>query len=421
MITRPDNRPPYEWRWVSDERSPLARRARALTAAGTLFEQGRCLLIALAIIGLANTAMAQQPSGNPSPPNGDPPKKERQEGETGVLAFFRQTEISGFVDVYYSYNFARPRGEAPWRNFDSRHNQFALNLVEIALERKPTEEGRLGFRLDVTFGPATETVHAAEPGGSEVFKILQQGYLSCLAPLGKGLQIDVGKFVTPHGAEVIETKDNWNYSRSFLFALAIPYYHFGVRMTYPLTRRLTVSGYLVNGWNDVVDNNGGKTFGAQVVLAPTSKLTITQNYMAGPEQADDTDDWRHLSDTSIVFHVAPSLSVMANYTYGRDRVEGARVRWQGIAAYARYRIRPWLALASRAEWYDDRDGFTTGVRQTLREITVTVEQKIAKGLLTRLEFRRDISNHRVFRNPSGPPASAQSTVTVGIVYVFTSK
>ena len=40
-------------------------------------------------------------------------------------------------------------------------------------------------------------------------------------PVGRGLTLDVGKFVTQHGAEVIESKDNWNYSRSFMFALAI--------------------------------------------------------------------------------------------------------------------------------------------------------------------------------------------------------
>ena len=28
---------------------------------------------------------------------------------------------------------------------------------------------------------------------------------------------------------MIEAKDNWNYSRSLLFALAIPFYHVGVR------------------------------------------------------------------------------------------------------------------------------------------------------------------------------------------------
>ena len=56
-------------------------------------------------------------------------------------------------------------------------------------------------------------------------------------------------------SEVIEAKDNWNYSRSLLFALAIPYYHSGVRATYSPTDKISVMGTIVNGWNNVVENN----------------------------------------------------------------------------------------------------------------------------------------------------------------------
>jgi hypothetical protein len=339
----------------------------------------------------------------------------------GFVSFFRSTEISGLVDTYYGYNFNRPSSDNQLRNFDTKHNQFGLNLIEIALEKKPTDESRLGFRTDLNFGPATEIVHAAEPGGSDVFKIMQQGYLSYLAPVGKGLQIDVGKFVTPHGAEVIETKDNWNYSRSLLFALAIPYYHFGVRATYPLNDKLALSGYVVNGWNNVVDNNHRKTLGVQAVVKPTSKLTLIQNYMSGPEQPNDDEDWRHLWDTTAIYTVTPALSLMANYDYGFDRVNGARVRWQGIAAYARYQINRWLALAPRLEWYDDHDGFTTGTRQTLKEFTLTSEHKINGGMLARLEYRRDFSDKDFFNKPADRLVKAQSTLSFGIIYVFSSK
>ena len=52
-------------------------------------------------------------------------------------------------------------------------------------------------------------------------------YLSYQAPVGKGLEIDFGKFVTALGFEVIKTKDDLNYSRSLLFTMAIPFYHMG--------------------------------------------------------------------------------------------------------------------------------------------------------------------------------------------------
>jgi hypothetical protein len=324
------------------------------------------------------------------------------------------------VDTYYGYNLNKPAGDGQLRNFDTKHDQLSLGLIEVALEQKPTAKSRLGFRADLDFGPVTETVHGAEPGGVEIFKTFEQGYLSYLAPAGKGLQIDVGKFVTPHGAEVIEAKDNWNYSRSLLFALAIPYYHVGVRASYPVTDKLTVAGFLVNGWNDAVDNNTGKTLGLQATLKPHPKLTLVHNFMGGPEQKDDTADKRYLWDTTLTFNATSTLSLMINHDYGKDRVAGLPVRWQGVAAYARWQALPAWALSPRVEWYDDRDGFTTGTPQTVKEITITSEQKIDGGLLTRVEFRRDFSDQPFFKKDGGA-VKAQSTVTVGLVYAFGSK
>ncbi|HEY2934698.1 MAG TPA: porin [Acidobacteriota bacterium] len=339
----------------------------------------------------------------------------------GVLAFFNSTELTGFVDAYYGYNFNKPTGDAQLRNFDTKHNQFALNLAEIALEKKPTPERRLGFRMDMDFGPATDIVHSAEPGGVELMKHFQQGYLSYLAPVGKGLQIDVGKFVTQHGAEVIETKDNWNYSRSLLFALAIPYYHMGARATYALNDKVAVAGFVVNGWNDVVDNNNRKTFGFQATLKPTAKLSITQNYMVGADQPKNDHDIRNLWDTTVTYNVSPAFSLMGNYDYGIDRASGAQVHWQGFAGYARFQPNKWYALSPRFEWYDDHDGFTTGTKQILKEFTLTSEQKINNGLVSRFEYRRDLSDTPFFTRIGKGLVKSQSTVTVGLFYAFSSR
>ncbi len=60
---------------------------------------------------------------------------------------------------------------------------------------------------------------------------------------------------------MIETNANWNYSRSLLFAWAIPYYHFGLRTTFPVGAHFTGGVQVVNGWNNIEDNNSGKTVG----------------------------------------------------------------------------------------------------------------------------------------------------------------
>ncbi len=344
------------------------------------------------------------------------PKTEQSPPVGNRESFFNKMEFSGFADGYYGYNFNRPASRKNGlRNFDFNHNQFSLNLIEFAVERKADP---LGFRVDFNFGDTAKWVHLTEPGGSDVYQYLQQAYGSYKAPVGKGLTVDFGKFVTQHGAEVIETKDNWNYSRSLLFSWAIPYYHFGARATYPFAEKLTVAGYVVNGWNDVVDNNSGKTVGFQALVKPVSKLTIVQNYMVGREQPNNVKDVRHLWDTTATVTVTPSFSLMANYDYGMDRLLGERVRWQGIAGYARIQVTPVFAIAPRIEWFDDPQGFTTGLAQSLREATLTTEFKVRGGLLMRAEYRRDWSDKPFFEKREGLFSKDQTTALLGLVYVL---
>ena len=356
------------------------------------------------------------------------PALAQQSGQTTttdakVLDFLRRTEISGFVDVYYGYNFLTPdtRKAGPERTFDVQHNSISLNLAELSLEKKPTDDSRGGFRMDFDYGPTQDIVNATEPAGPHIFRNIGQAYLSYQAPLGKGLQIDVGKFVTPFGFEVIKTKDNWNYSRSLLFTLAIPFYHMGVRATYNVNDKVSLAGFLVNGWNNVLDNNTAKSVGGQITVKPFSALAVTETYMGGPEQPNNNHDWRHLTDTVATLTVTPKVSLAANYDYGQDRDSGARVRWQGIAGYLKFQPTDWFALAPRYEYFDDEHGFTSGVAQKIKEGTLTAEFKHKDGVVARLEYRHDFSDVPFFVQNTNIFRTNQSTFTVGLLYAFTTK
>src|SRR5688572_22011368 len=99
-------------------------------------------------------------------------------------------DMTGFVDSYYGWKFNEQ--PAAFRNFDGNHNSFSFALAEVALEKKPTEDNKVGFRADLNFGPVADTVGAAG-GASETFKHVQQAYVSSMT--GK-VQWDLGKFVT---------------------------------------------------------------------------------------------------------------------------------------------------------------------------------------------------------------------------------
>ena len=379
---------------------------------------GRGLAAAMKKAVAAAAATSARDEQTPAPA-GDP-----------TLKFFSGTELSGFVDTYYSYNFNKPSDPCAHvgdtavfnclHNFDVAHNAFSLSLAEIALEKKPTMESRGGFRVDLDYGSTANMVAAFDPGGTSVYQNIQQAYVSYLAPAGKGsIQLDFGKFVTPAGFEVIEAKDNWNYSRGLLFALAIPYYHMGMRAAYSPNDKVTVTGFLFNGWNNVVDNNTGKSVGLSVSGKPNANLTIIENYIGGPEATGTNSPWRHLSDTVLTYTVSKQTSVAFNYDWAKD----GDLQWQGFAAYLKYQANDWFAVTPRYEFFKDRDGFATGVAQNVQDFTLTTEFKHKDGVLMRIEYRGDFSNSSAgyFISDSSGLKKNQQALTVGWIFAFSSK
>ena len=385
----------------------------------------RSLAGVAAVLALTSTAWAEETmpgAGTPAPwhVSFDAAPDAQDPAPAAAPSFWQSIEFSGFVDGYYDWAF----NESPLqlRNFDTAHNSFSLNYAELAIAKGVSDTGRAGFRVDFGAGDTADLVNAYEPGGTDYLKYVQQAYVSYLAPLGKGLTIDFGKFVTPHGGEVIETKDNYNYSRGLLFALAIPYYHAGARVSYAASDRVTVTGYLVNGWNNVKDNNNDKTVGIGLATRPTAKLSVIGNYMVGKEQASDANGGvRNLFDVVASYAATDKLSVLANFDYGHDSVDHADVDWYGLALGAKYQANDRWAFSPRYEVFKDSDGFATGLAQTVQEITLTGEYKAVGGLLARFEFRTDFSGEDYFVKDNGNLVSTQPSVVIGLIYAFSSK
>lgn len=334
--------------------------------------------------------------------------------------FLGPVKFTTTLDTYYDYNFNDPAsGKNVLRNFDENANEFSFSYFETAFELLPTEKRRVGFRADIGFGPTADWVNSTDPDDGAL-KYVQQVYASVLAPVGRGMQIDVGKFNTPIGAEPTETAYNWNYSRSLLFAWAAPYYHMGVRAALPVSDTVTVTAFLINGWNNVKDNNNAKTGAAQVAWKVLPSLTLTQAWMGGPEGPTGAVGWRNLYDTVATWTVTPRVSLMANVDIGRDTYEGQTNVWQGVAGYGKFAVLPSWSITPRFEVFEDRDGFATGTAQTLREFTVTSEHTVLKGLSLRLEYRRDWSTEDFFEYKGDQFRSNQSTILLGFVYALAS-
>ena len=72
------------------------------------------------------------------------------------------------------------------------------------------------------------------------------------------------------------------------------------------------------------------------------------------------------------------------------------VWWSGIAGYIKYAPNDKWAFATRGEWFKDHNGSQTGTPQNLSEFTLTLQRMLASKIMSRLEYRRDMSDQNIF-------------------------
>jgi hypothetical protein len=349
-------------------------------------------------------------------------------------------DLSGFIDGYYSFNVNRPNTTDGYDqinqlyNFNDKTDQFELSAAKLTLNHDPDP---VGAHVDFIYGRTNTLINAAPSNsdGGDQLPYIEQAFLSLKPPKAKGFELDFGKFVTSAGAEVIEAKDNWNYSRSLLFVNAIPYWHFGARTSMPVSKTDTIGFQLVNGWNNVSKSNGGVT-GVFTNAYTKPKYTWSLNYIVGPENANTTSGLRNLIDTTLLLTPPGKFNMYLNYDYGQNQDaivtsgtgEGATTTgdnklntWQGGAVAFHEQATAKQAFSGRYEYFTDPNGFQTGTVQHLQEFTATYEYKWVEGLLTRLEYRGDFSNENYFHKLANQTTDQQSTITIAFIAFFGPK
>jgi hypothetical protein len=202
-------------------------------------------------------------------------------------------QISGAADVSYTQNFNNPSSNVnSLRIFDTQANSFSANVFQLMLERPATAGSatdRAGFRTRVNFGNQSRFSRARtnyQPGTDNSELDLQEVYGEYLVPVGNGLKIQAGKINTLIGLEVINSWENPNFSRSFTFGLAQAFTTTGIRFTYPITTWATAQIGLINGWDNVEDNNRGKSFEWNLALTPDPMFGISFYGSYGAEQGN---------------------------------------------------------------------------------------------------------------------------------------
>src|SRR5665213_1018046 len=207
--------------------------------------------------------------------------------------------FSALADGYFTTNFNHPALDAnQLYNFNDNSAIPEMSLVKVTVDKS---DKVFGFHVDAGFGETMREIHSGDIAAIDhkALRYIEQMYLIAKPSHTHGTEIDFGQFVTSAGAEVIEANSNWNYSRSLLFAWAIPYYHFGFRTSTPITKVWTAGVQVVNAWNTVWGNNDLKNIGITSAIT-MPKYTWSVNYYEGPNHPGTTAGKRNLLDSTLL-------------------------------------------------------------------------------------------------------------------------
>lgn len=351
-------------------------------------------------------------------------------------------DISGHAEVSYTWSFNNPPGDAlAGRVFDVQHDEFYINQLDIAIQRAltPDDNAVTGFKNRANVGGMVEWVYGYDArfihanglfdhytdntSRNEEFD-LTQAYVTVGLPVGNGLLLTAGKFVTPIGFETINPTTNPLYSHSYLFGYAIPFTHTGVTGKYWFNDNLNATVGVSRGWEQSTeDNNDALDFLFQVGYTVSDKTNLYVSGTTGPEQAGNNGRYRTLIDLILSHKVSDELTVALNADWAYDNsadANGNDAQWYGVAAYAMYKFCPNVSVNMRGEWFNDKDG-SRGLGTNVYEATLGLaikpfpENALGSNLVFRPEVRYDYAQESTF---DGGTDHDQVTVGADVIFTF---
>lgn len=355
-------------------------------------------------------------------------------------------DIHALVDTTYNYSINAPDDRnIPLRVYNNDHNSFDLRDLVLTFSRTKEDE-MFGFVTTLDFGRTAVVGNGTNWGfDNDGVVDVREAYATFKPGLelpGGQPYLQVGKFVTLLGWEVLldpRTQGyNNNVTMSLLSGFSIPFTHTGGLVALPLTEMVELKVGIVNGLDNVKDNNSGKTLLWGLGIAP---LEVLKFYFAGTYGAESNplDDGGNGegSKTAIVtgnasLNLHPFAQFVLDTTWAdvskafrNDPTQSGSANWYGVGGY-------WIAdwterfrTTLRAEVLDDPDGFKLGFAQaatgqTVWEVSVAAAYWLVKDhLMIRAEYRHDQSSEKIFT--TGSPDifwGGQDTLSTELLLAF---
>jgi hypothetical protein len=370
-------------------------------------------------------------------------------GKTSVGQWLQANNLSitGFVEGGYFLDTDQPNSHLDQPTFVDfpglYSNHVLLDQLDVTLSKTidSTKKWDWGFTFENGYGTDDSFIHSAgmldnrPPNDPQNQYDIPQANVELLVPLGTGLTLEGGKFLTFLSNEVINPTGNAFFTHSYNFTFGVPLTNTGVTGSYTFPKLLmgndlTVTAGITEGWNQSLrDNNGSIDFAGQAKSAFTSALSWVFNIEVGPQALVEPRDapQNHSNyETDLEYILTDKLSSELTLTgdflyadFPNEAFNGS-AQWYGVCGYAGYAFNSMFTFNLRAEWYRDQGGFTTGFQANYYEFTGGVQIKplpndnIFQFLQIRPEIREDLSDQRVYNLSHAGAAGDYSQLTFAV-------
>jgi Putative beta-barrel porin-2, OmpL-like. bbp2 len=364
-------------------------------------------MLPLAFAGLVASAQTPGPSGSAA--SASEAATARSSPDTALTVSF-----GGFVDNYYAYDFGRPVNfDRPFTTQAARHNEFNVNLAFIeARVSGPRVRGRLALQA----GTSVQSNYAGEPtigavSGPDLSRFIQEAVAGY--QITPSLWVDGGIFFSHIGEEGFISRDNLTYTRS-LSADFTPYYESGVKLTWQPTPRLTALLTVVNGWQNISENNQDKAAGARFDFARSSSTTFSYYNFVGNEAASNR--LRVFNGVGFKSALTAAFTLQGNFDYGTQQKAPGTVSssWFSTGIIGKEQLTQVIGISGRVERYQDPEqvivatGSPDGFKATTASLGVDVSPVGPTRALWRNEVRGTWAGDPVFPNRSASTGTAKS-------------
>lgn len=363
----------------------------------TLFRIIPMLPFALA----ARMVSAQTPGPSAAAPAASDAAAAHSSPDTAVTVSF-----GGFVDSYYAYDFGRPANfDRAFTTTAARHNEFNVNLAYIeAKVSGPRVRGRLALQA----GTSVQSNYAGEPAvgsvsGPSLSRFIQEAFAGY--QITPSLWIDGGIFLSHIGLESFISRDNLTYTRS-LSADYTPFYESGVRLAWQATPKLSAMIHVLNGWQNISENNQDKAIGTRLDYARSSSTTLSYYNFVGNEAASNR--LRVFNGVGFKSGLTPTFTLQGNLDYGTQQKgqNAGSSSWWSTGLIGKLQVAPVVGVSGRVERYQDPDqvivatGSPNGFKATTASLGVDVLPVGPTRVLWRSELRGTWAGDAVFPNRS---------------------